>query len=131
VVYRFPFALHPSRQPRPPSPQRFLLHPSAASGVRRGVGGEGALPKQKPPMMGVYGGPGEDRIPSLDGTCDQAKTPDDGGKWWTRRGSNLRPSGYEPRALTTELRVLNGVQIISLTKKSEIATLPTVARDDK
>ncbi len=27
-----------------------------------------------------------------------------GGKWWVRQGSNLRPIGYEPTALTTELR---------------------------
>jgi hypothetical protein len=24
--------------------------------------------------------------------------------WWARQGSNLRPTGYEPVALTTELR---------------------------
>ena len=29
-----------------------------------------------------------------------------GEKWWARQGSNLRPIGYEPSALTTELRAL-------------------------
>lgn len=33
---------------------------------------------------------------------------------WTRQGSNLRPSGYEPRALTTELRVLIVLPIVNM-----------------
>jgi hypothetical protein len=29
-----------------------------------------------------------------------------GCRWWARQGSNLRPTGYEPAALTAELRAL-------------------------
>ncbi len=38
---------------------------------------------------------------------------DSGGSWWARWGSNPRPSGYEPHALTPELQAPLGLMIPS------------------
>ena len=44
---------------------------------------------------------GGDRVEVAHGPCPRRSAA---GKWWARRGLNPQPSGYEPPALTVELR---------------------------